>query len=273
MPPTLILIRHAEALHNATHKSRPSPDIPLWYPFTISPTNPLQQNYEIPDPPLTELGEKQCVEMRDHLRQHLPLADVVELIVVSPMRRTLQTMLIGLDWLVERGVNVRPDADWQENSDKPCDTGTPLPTISAEFPTLDFSTVDPLYPAKTTPNNPYAFTRRAVLARGTRALKNLKHRPEKVIAVVSHSGFLRTAVCKTHFANADYRVFEFAGDEEEGEGVKLVEWELTAGKGGGMGRSEKGRADVTESDFPIEKVEEEMGGKVAGEAAREVPKK
>ncbi|KAJ9645130.1 hypothetical protein H2199_003134 [Coniosporium tulheliwenetii] len=203
MPPTLILIRHAEALHNATHKSRPSPDIPLWYPFTISPTNPLQQNYEIPDP-----------RSRSSARSN------------AKLRQTLRHR-------------------------------HPLPTISAEFPTLDFSTVDPLYPAKTTPNNPYAFTRRAVLARGTRALKNLKHRPEKVIAVVSHSGFLRTAVCKTHFANADYRVFEFAGDEEEGEGVK----------------SEKGRADVTESDFPIEKVEEEMGGKVAGEAAREVPKK
>lgn len=163
-----------------------------------------------------------------------------------------------------------------ENSDKPCDTGSPISTLQKEFPNLDFSAVDPTYPTKTTPNNPYAFTRSAVLARGTRALKHLRSRPEKAIVVVSHSGFLRTAVCKTHFANADYRVFEFAeereGEKEEGEGVELIEWELTAGKGGGMGRSEKGRAEVVESDFPIERVEEEMGGKAAGEAAREVPK-
>ena len=53
------------------------------------------------------------MELRDHLRQHLPLADRVELIVESPMRRTLQTAMVGLEWLVERGVEVRLDADWQ----------------------------------------------------------------------------------------------------------------------------------------------------------------
>lgn len=41
------------------------------------------------------------------------LAERAELIVVSPMRRTLQTALLGLDWLVEKGVPLRPDAGWQ----------------------------------------------------------------------------------------------------------------------------------------------------------------
>ncbi|EON64985.1 hypothetical protein W97_04220 [Coniosporium apollinis CBS 100218] len=85
MPPTLILIRHAEALHNATHKF-PSPPIslarlPLTFPHktTNFPTR----------------------RSRSSARSN------------APMRRTLQTMLIGLDWLVEKGVNVRLDADWQ----------------------------------------------------------------------------------------------------------------------------------------------------------------
>jgi hypothetical protein len=43
-----------------------------------------------------------------------------------------------------------------------------------------------------------------------------------------------------------------------------------------LGESEKGRAKIEESDFPAEQVEEvkqQMGGKVDGEAAKEVPEK
>jgi hypothetical protein len=41
-----------------------------------------------------------------------------------------------------------------------------------------------------------------------------------------------------------------------------------------LGESEKGRARIEESDFPedrAEEVEQQMGGKVDGEAAKEVP--
>jgi hypothetical protein len=34
-------------------------------------------------------------------------------IVVSPMRRTLQTAMLSMDWLVERGVKIEGNADWQ----------------------------------------------------------------------------------------------------------------------------------------------------------------
>jgi hypothetical protein len=37
----------------------------------------------------------------------------VQLIVVSPMRRAIQTCLIGLDWLIDSGVPILPDARWQ----------------------------------------------------------------------------------------------------------------------------------------------------------------
>ncbi|KAF2499309.1 phosphoglycerate mutase-like protein [Lophium mytilinum] len=244
MPPTIILIRHAEALHNAS------------------------QNWSLPDPELTELGLKQSEELRDVIKK-VPVASDVELIVVSPMVRTLQTMDIGLGWLIERGVEVIADAGWQENSDKPCDTGSPLKAVADRFPRFatTLSTVDPLYPHKTTPSsNPYAFTRLAVLARGQACLKALYSRKEKVIAVVSHSGFLRTAVSGRRYANADFRIFEF--DEEamekekglglDGEGLfRLKEWKETEEKGGGMGKSEKGVFGVRKTDFPEETVDEE----------------
>jgi hypothetical protein len=172
-----------------------------------------------------------------------------------------------------------PSANWQENADKPCDTGTSLPEISKEFPQYDFSAVDPSFPDKTTnlSQNPYAFTQKAILARGQTCLEDLYQRPEKVIAVVSHSGFLRTAVCNRMFFNADWRVFEFDEEEmkkQEGKYV-LKESEETEKKGGGMGRSDVGVFGVVEGDFPPE-VQEEAAKKEGqveelGEASKEMP--
>lgn len=142
--------------------------------------------------------------------------------------------------------------------------------MAAEFPDFDFSTVDPLYPDKTTnlSSNPYAFTRKAILARGQVCLQSLYTRPEKVIAVVSHSGFLRAAVCNRRFFNADWRVFDYdqgrmKESKEKGEGLDgkgmylLKEWEETEAKGGGMGRSEIGYFGPETADFPPEVEEEE----------------
>lgn len=130
--------------------------------------------------------------------------------------------------------------------------------------------MDPLWPSKT---GPYAFTRAATIARGQSCLSSLYNRPEKVIAVVSHSGFLRCAISLCKYANADYRIFDFK-DKAEGADLELVEWELTESNGGGLGESEKGRAEIEESDFPgeqAEEIEQQLGGKVDGEAAKEVP--
>jgi hypothetical protein len=65
-------------------------------------------------------------------------------------------------------------------------------------------------------------------------LKELYSRPEKVIIVVSHSGFLTKAVTGGAFANADYRIYDFASDKEPFE---LREWTETREGHGGMGES------------------------------------
>lgn len=264
MPPTLVLIRHAQAEHNVT------------------------RDWSIHDAPLTELGKRQSAELQESLRNS-KIGNQIELIVVSAQRRTLQTASIGLDWLIKKGIKVIPDAGWQENCDKPCDTGSPIPVISAEFPQFDFSSVDPRFPDKTTDlaNNPYAFTQKAILARGQACLKALYDRPEKVIAVVSHSGFLRTAVCNRMFFNADWRVFDFDQaemDKSKAQGEAkfvLKEWEETEKNGGGMGRSDVGVFGVVEGDFPPEiedavkdhRVKTEGQVKELNEASKQVPSK
>ncbi|KAL2256444.1 hypothetical protein VTK26DRAFT_1645 [Humicola hyalothermophila] len=91
MPPTLVLIRHAEALHNID-----------------------KANHSLPDPPLSDHGRQQALELREHLKAHLPPGRKIQLIVVSPLRRALETCLLALDWLIEDGVPVEPDARWQE---------------------------------------------------------------------------------------------------------------------------------------------------------------
>ncbi|KAF5564902.1 phosphoglycerate mutase [Fusarium phyllophilum] len=193
MAPTIVLIRHAQALHN---------------------------------------GEEQCAQLRENListfSDKIDNVDDVA-IVVSPMRRTMQTAMLALGWLVERGVKIEGNADWQENSSKPCDTGSPLSSISPSFPKVNLSSVDPLWPDKTSPSaEQYWYTKKSILARGQRALEDLKKRPEKLIFVVSHAGFLRLGVAGYWFFNSDYRVFDF-----EDKGIK--QRETTAA--GGMGLS------------------------------------
>ncbi|KAI1350711.1 phosphoglycerate mutase-like protein [Xylaria sp. FL0043] len=213
MPPTLILIRHAEAEHNDT------------------------KDYSIYDPSLTKLGREQCTRLRQRLMED-PLAQQAELIITSPMRRTIQTALDTVDWLMEEGIKVKADARWQENTAKPCDVGSEISKIADEFPGIDYSAVDPVWPDKTSPaGSEYHYTRTAIVARGQAALRDLYKRPEKVIIVVSHSGFLRVGVTGHWFFNADYRVFDFAALESPGSPYRLEQHAYTEEKGGGLGLS------------------------------------
>lgn len=181
------------------------------------------------------------------------------------MRRTLQTAEQSLGWLINKGVPVTLRAEWQENSAKPCDTGTAIPEMQKEWPQFDWESVDPEYPSK---KGLYEFSKRGLTKRGIEARKWLRERPEKVVAVVSHSGFLRVGVSYRHYDNADYRIFEY-GEGDEEIGGRLIEWEETEAKGGGLGKSQKGVYHMGPGDYPREK--EEMIEKSAGEAVKETP--
>lgn len=238
MPPTLILIRHAQALHNVSHKLPAPHSTPTHMKEPQANTHP--QQYDIPDPPLSELGRFQCSELAQALQEKLPadLASNIGLIVSSAMRRTCETTVLSLGAFLAKGVPTIAHAGWQENSSKPCDTGSPLPVIAAEFPQIDFSPVDPIYPDKISPAAAkYKFTRESLVARAQEDLEELYRRPEKVVVVVSHSGFMRQAVTGDHYFNADYRVYDFeARKEGEAGPLKLRQSDLTKGMGG-MGRS------------------------------------
>jgi hypothetical protein len=111
--------------------------------------------------------------------------------------------------------------------------------LREEFPTVDFSNVDPVYPDKTSPAGArYAYNRKAILARGRSALASLASRPDKVIFVVSHSGFLRAGLTGYWWFNADYRIFDL--DEAvaaTGDPAGLKQWESTLAGGLGWSRT------------------------------------
>ena len=42
-----------------------------------------------------------------------PVAQNAGALITSPMRRTIQTALGSVDWLVDKGLKLEVDADWQ----------------------------------------------------------------------------------------------------------------------------------------------------------------
>ncbi|KAK7435436.1 phosphoglycerate mutase [Colletotrichum acutatum] len=207
--------------------------------FTVaSQPDTTLQDWNIHDPDLSSLGLDQCRELKENLSQRF--ADETDaIIIVSPMRRTIQTALLSLDWLIKKGVSIQADARWQENSAKPCDTGSTIADLKVEFPGVDFSTVDPIYPNKTPPAGAqYAFNREAILGRGQSGLQSIYERKEKLVFVVSHSGFLRAGVTGYWFFNADYRIFEFEKSEALGKSFQLQQSDSTLRGGLGKSRTE-----------------------------------
>lgn len=127
-----------------------------------------------------------------------------------------------------------------EASSKPCDTGSSIDDLKREFPDLDYSQLDCVFPDKTSPRGQkYAYNKAAILARGRSCLENLYRRHEKVVLVVSHSAFLRTGVTTKWFFNGDFRIFDFStptSDQNSQGDLNLAEWELTSQQGG-LGKS------------------------------------
>src|SRR2546421_6484608 len=93
-----------------------------------------------------------------------------------------------------------------ETSNEPCDVGSDIKVLANEFPQFNFSTVDPIYPTKT---GIYEYSQKSLTERGSLCRSWLRARSEKVIAVVTHHGFLRVGVSGGRYENADFRIFEF----------------------------------------------------------------
>jgi broad specificity phosphatase PhoE len=169
MPPKRIyFIRHAQALHNLDPPS----------------------NFHIQDPPLTVTGERQCMRICDSLPPSISL----DLLVVSPLRRAIQTLILGLPSHVRNTkILVLPLA--QEIGPHPSDTGSETSAIKSFFPEeiagkVDISALeaDLWYPSKA---GPYESTQHAVGLRADAVRKWLYAREEESVVFLTHGGLIR----------------------------------------------------------------------------------
>lgn len=109
MSPIIHCVRHGQGVHNLSHA-----------------------NHHLPDPELTPLGEEQA---RSLCAKYPKLANV-QLIVSSPLRRTLQTALLAFPSQLEGGLQVLALPEMQEASNLICDTGRDLLDVKADFEQL-----------------------------------------------------------------------------------------------------------------------------------------
>lgn len=181
MPFRLHIVRHAEGTHNPHHDTT------------------------IHDPELTPTGTQQSAD----LSQDFPYKESVGLVLTSPLRRTLQTTLLGLctvldkkyytDSGVSHGAKLILEPDVQAHSARPCDTGSEWSVLKTEFPALpwDEFQLDAVFPQKV---GRYAPEWEVLEERGRALQKKMEGFFKEMqgsddgrvdVVVVTHGGFMK----------------------------------------------------------------------------------
>jgi broad specificity phosphatase PhoE len=201
-------IRHAEGFHNvASHDTG---------------NNDCLSSMDFWDARLTPKGIEQCKRLRKELSQRpsqgRPFTHF-DLIVVSPLTRTLETAMHIFGPPRKPGVpKFMCDTFEDTNLPRPkflvreecrerwglytCDGRRPISETAKEFPDFDFSEVEHDEDMYYTPHREPS---EHCMARGVSFLEWLNARPEKCIAVVTHSSFLR------------HLFSQFGGDQSPGD--------------------------------------------------------
>lgn len=159
MAPTIHCVRHAQGFHNLS-----------------------VANHSMQDPLLTDFGKQQCHQ----LEKDFPYHDKVDLVVASPLKRTIYTALLSFPREIqEKELEVIGLPELQETSDLPCDTGSSPSEVAKEFKgkPVDLGLVAEGWNNK---QGRWAAHADAINRRAKDARKWLMARPEQHIVVVTH---------------------------------------------------------------------------------------
>ncbi|KAI1741263.1 histidine phosphatase superfamily [Xylaria scruposa] len=209
----IIIIRHAQAEHNVFY------------------------DYSIHDAPLTALGKEQAASLS---RRVSNLQQEVDLIITSPLKRTLQTTRIGWAPAIERlgGIgNVICLPELQECNNYACDTGSSREMLEADpkFAGFNFERLTPEWTSK---KGFWGTDQQALDHRAKKVRQFLRDRPEKNIVVVSHGGIIRRIAAtpagpsSRTWWNAEVRIFQFNPESVQTEDCWLHQTEDVAVTGG-----------------------------------------
>ncbi len=154
---------------------------------SIDYSNYLKEEYF--DSLLSPLGEEQCrdVAANESIQNNVSNS---KLLIVSPLRRTLQTALQCFPTFVNKIPFIALENVREQSGLHPCDRRNSIKDQSSMFPLVDFNEIvsdeDPiydLYPGIREPEDD-------VMARALKAIEYIITREEKEIIVVSHSSYL-----------------------------------------------------------------------------------
>ena len=171
---------------------------------------------DLEDAHLSELGRNQCQQLHE-LSMRDGIVDNAELLIVSPMRRTLQTAHLSFPHLVGKIPWIALESVREQTGQHPCDRRRPITEHQLDHNHVDFESIDSeadpfyyLYPDCREPQE-------IVAQRGKDFFQWLANRPERVIIVVTHSAYLRVLLThvaaahgnfhESHFDNCELRTY------------------------------------------------------------------
>eukprot|EP00466_Bigelowiella_natans_P005647 jgi/Bigna1/89272/estExt_fgenesh1_pg.C_460086 len=204
----VFFIRHGQAEHNVFFEA-----------------GRKEEGRKIRDPGLTPLGFDQA----SSIQEHKILNEIIKenesknektLLIVSPLRRTLQTALTAFDGHLSLG-NKGPlafvcNADIQETGEINCDCGRPLSEVKEEFKKhdfIDFSYIQEDWHEK---KDDYRDQGPLLTKRFNRFKKWMLERPEKDVIVVAHHNIF-LANLGISFQNCEVREYLVKGDNKNND--------------------------------------------------------
>eukprot|EP00568_Trieres_chinensis_P008389 CAMPEP_0183290998 /NCGR_PEP_ID=MMETSP0160_2-20130417/559_1 /TAXON_ID=2839 ORGANISM="Odontella Sinensis, Strain Grunow 1884" /NCGR_SAMPLE_ID=MMETSP0160_2 /ASSEMBLY_ACC=CAM_ASM_000250 /LENGTH=292 /DNA_ID=CAMNT_0025451737 /DNA_START=81 /DNA_END=959 /DNA_ORIENTATION=+ len=175
--------RHGQGYHNLLGEVWRN----LGFDIDIDCPDPSENPFvkpEIRDSPLTETGRKECSDRRHEASMISP-----EVVVVSPLLRTLQTAQLTFSDHEGRVPWVAHEGCREQLGLLTCNQRRPLSEIMVDFPGVDFGCVETEEDVMWDPHR-----REAAVEESERIYKFLtefiRNRPEREIAVVTHSAWL-----------------------------------------------------------------------------------
>lgn len=181
-----------------------------WIRHGESYSNTSELNYNIVDPELTPNGIEQCGRLKKTIKFD-KLDDKIDLIVVSPLTRALQSCSNIFDEHYYK-INFICVEEIREHIDNLCHKRKTKTELKNQFKYIDFSNLN---------NHDYLYhktkgseTKTEVIQRCKKFLKWLKSRNETNIVVITHGNFLypmfnnvlHNIHNKTFFSNCEMRI-------------------------------------------------------------------
>ena len=160
-----------------------------WIRHGESLSNISESNYSIVDPCLTSNGITQCQVLKTYISNN-KILDKIDLIVVSPLNRALETCVNIIDFKINKNIQIISLDEIREHINQPCHKRKSIKDKEKKYKSIDFNKIidkdnDSIY-KKFNGQEP----KTNVISRCVWFVNWLKKRKEKNIMIITHGNFL-----------------------------------------------------------------------------------